>query len=305
MNKKEDKYNEIISISFDSTLLSVDIEEIVPLKIIDKGLKKSRKYKQIIASIREVGIIEPLVVKLDSKSKKYILLDGHIRLEALRELEQSIIVCINASDDESYTYNKHVNRISPIQEHKMICRAIKRGVSEERIAKALNINVKNLMLKRNLLDGICPEAVDMLKDKLVAKGIFPVLKRMKAVRQIEVVTLMSDANIYTTAYVKALLVATPRDQLINPEIVKPAKGLSEEKIARMESEMQSLQKEFSLIESSYGENVLTLTIAKSYLSKLLDNTKILRYLVKYHQAVLSEFQKITEIESLNTVIDLD
>ena len=41
----------------------------------------------------------------------------------------------------------------------MILNAIKKGVSEERLARALNVNIASIRTKRNLLTGICPEAV--------------------------------------------------------------------------------------------------------------------------------------------------
>ena len=60
-------------------------------------------------------------------------------------------------DDEAFTYNKRVNRLAIIQEHRMILKAIERGVSEERIAKALNVDVGSINRKRRLLDEICPD----------------------------------------------------------------------------------------------------------------------------------------------------
>ena len=39
----------------------------------------------------------------------------------------------------------------------MILKAIERGVSEERIAKALNVDVGSINRKRRLLDEICPD----------------------------------------------------------------------------------------------------------------------------------------------------
>ena len=67
----------------------------------------------------------------------------------------------------------------------MIVRAVERGVPEEKIAKALNVNVASIVRKRTLLDGICEEATDLLKDKMVSGKVFGILKRMKAFRQIE------------------------------------------------------------------------------------------------------------------------
>ena len=151
------------------------------------------------------------------------------------------VTCLISTDDEAFTYNKHINRLSTIQEHRMILQAVKRGVPEEKIAKALNIDAKSIVSKRDLLKGICPEAVDMLKDKMVAAATFPILRRMKAFRQIEAVALMNDFNVYSYTYAQALLAATPKAQLTNPEKPKKIKGLDEEKMARMESEMESLQ----------------------------------------------------------------
>jgi RNA polymerase sigma factor (sigma-70 family) len=64
---------------------------------------------------------------------KYFLLDGHLRLVALRELGETEADCIVANDDESFTYNARVNRLNPISEHKMIIKAVHNGVRPERI----------------------------------------------------------------------------------------------------------------------------------------------------------------------------
>jgi hypothetical protein len=60
-----------------------------------------------------------------------------MRYHALKELGQTEADCLISTEDESYTYNARVNRLNPIQEHKMITRAVKNGVRPERIAAAL------------------------------------------------------------------------------------------------------------------------------------------------------------------------
>jgi hypothetical protein len=55
------------------------------------------------------------------------VLDGQLRVLALKELGMSVVTCLFARDDESYFYNHHVNRLSTIAEHCMIRRAIDRG----------------------------------------------------------------------------------------------------------------------------------------------------------------------------------
>ena len=57
--------------------------------------------------------------------------------DVLTDLGHPDAACIVADDDEAFTYNKRINRLATIQEHLMIVRAIDRGVSEEKLAKAL------------------------------------------------------------------------------------------------------------------------------------------------------------------------
>lgn len=68
----------------------------------------------------------------------------------------------------------------------MITRALKSGVSEDKLAKALDVDITSIKRRRILLDGICPEVVEMLKDKSVNPVTFDVLRKMKPLRQIEV-----------------------------------------------------------------------------------------------------------------------
>jgi hypothetical protein len=44
----------------------------------------------------------------------------------------------------------------------MILKAVERGVPEERIAKALNVDVHSIVRKRRLLEGICHEVAEIL-----------------------------------------------------------------------------------------------------------------------------------------------
>lgn len=299
MAQKQPAVYDDIKISFESGTVRLSLNDITPLKIISPVIRESEKFQQIVASIREVGVIEPPVVApKKNASDTHLLLDGHLRIEALKLLGHEEVTCLISKDDEAFTYNKHISRISTIQEHRMILQAIKRGVSEEKIARALNLNVANIVRKRNLLDGICPEVVDLLKDKMVAGNVFAILRRMKETRQIEAAILMNDANIYSVSYVNALLAATPQALLVNPAAPKKVRGLTEEQMARMEAEMDSLHGEYRLIEDSHGTNVLNLTVSRSYLSTLLNNARVSKYLTQHHPEFLSQFKKITVMVSL-------
>jgi hypothetical protein len=112
----------------------------------------------------------------------------------LTDLGAAAAKCLVAADDEGFTYNHKVNRLSAIQEHFMILRAVRSGVSEERIARSLNVDVASIRQKRELLDGICPEAVQLLRDRRATGNALRELRKVRPMRQIEIAELMCAAD---------------------------------------------------------------------------------------------------------------
>jgi hypothetical protein len=286
--------------AFDPTPLELELDRLLPTRPLPKELASSRKYAQIKASMQEVGLIEPLsVTAADRKSGLHMILDGHLRLQAARELGYQRVACLCASDDEGFTYNKRVNRLATVQEHYMILRALERGVSEERLARALNVNIASIRRKRDLLEGICPEVVEILKNQHFAGDVMRHLRKMKSGRQIECAELMASVNNYSVNYAAALLAATPAEQLCDPERPKTFRGLSAEQMARMEKEMSLVQSRFKVIEQSYGTDVLNMVLARGYVARLLGNKAVASYLRRHQPDFLDEFRAIVATKSLD------
>lgn len=285
-----------LKIAFETSSLRIPLSQIQPLREVSDRVRKSVKYNQIAASIKEVGIIEPPVVVRDRENPEvFHLLDGHLRVEISKEQGIKAVVCLVATDDEAFTYNKRVNRLAIIQEHKMIMTAIQKGVPEERLARALNVNISSIRSRRRLLEGICPEAADLLRDKHVPINSFHELRKLKPMRQIEAADLMVAMNRYTISYARSLVAATPENQLVEKK-QKKLKGLTPEQIARMETESANLQREFKMIEQDYGADHLDLVLAVGYIGRVLGNAKAVRYLAQYQPEILAEFQKISELQ---------
>jgi hypothetical protein len=288
-----------VQIGFEQRTARIAIDLIQPLKLVTPAIKKSPKYAQIVASIREVGLVEaPVVTRDQSEPGKYLLLDGHLRIDALRDMGVTEVDCLISTDDEAFTYNRRINRIAIIQEHRMILKAVERGASEEKIAKALNVNVDEIRRKRRLLEGICVEAIELLEDKHVALNGFGFLRKMTPLRQIEAAELMVAMNKYSASYARSLLAATPQSQLVNPRKRKPVRGLTAEQMALMEKESAQLEREFKLVEQTYGTDHLHLVLAKGYLGRLLANERVFRYLDHHHHELLFELGKVAGIEGL-------
>lgn len=285
--------------TFEFSGISIPIEHLLQSRPTGEKLKASAKFRCLLASIREVGVVEPVSVFPQSNGM-YLILDGHARVEALREMGKTEVPCLLATQEEGYTYNKKVNHIAPIQANRMILKALDAGVPEERIAKALNLAVKTIRDNRGLLQGICPEAVELLRDKQVAKETFALLKRVKPIRQMEMAEVMVAAGIYSAPYARALLMTTPNEQLVSPETRKKVPGLKPEDLARIENEMRVQEKDFRMLDETYNEHVMALTIARGYLRLLMENNRVVRFLAQNYREFLTEFQRIVEAGSLDS-----
>ncbi|QMV27703.1 ParB N-terminal domain-containing protein [Brucella sp. BO3] len=281
--------------SFERNTITVPVNDILPTRALSAGLKYSPKFKTILASIQEVGIIEPLAVFPEKggkgDDKKYILLDGHVRLECLKVLGTTHAICLLSKDDEGFTFNRQINRLSAVQEHRMIMQAIAKKVPPERIAKALNVNVERIRARQRMLDGIAPEVVELLKDRLAARGVFPILRKMKPMRQIEAAEMMIAANRFTITYTTMILSATRPELLLEPKKPKPLEASAED-IARMEREMDKLYQDYRSVQDTLGDTMLVLVVAKGYVSRLLKNDAIVDYLLRYHADLAGELEKV-------------
>lgn len=288
-----------IAFAFEPDCVTVPIAAILPLRTLGSSIRTSQKYCQIAASISEVGLVEPPVItRTASQPGTYLLLDGHLRVDVLKSLGVTEVECLIATDDEAFTYNKRISRLTPVQEHRMIRRAIDRGVSEEKIARALNINANSVRRRVRMLDGICEEAIAILKDKPCPMAVFEILRKMKSLRQIEAAELLVNANNYGTPYASAILAGTPQSQLVEGAKPKRVMGMTPEAMSRIEQELTRLQESITLIQDSYGKDHLHLTVIKGYLTKLLGNGHIVRYLMQNRPEFLTEFQSIAEMTTV-------
>jgi hypothetical protein len=123
---------------------------------------------------------------------------------------------------------------------------------------------------------------------------------MKPMRQIEVAELLSSASNFSVPYTKALLAATRPELLVDPDKQKHVDGLSPEQMARMEKEMEDLQRDLRVVEESHGNEVLNLVLARGYFLKLFGNVRIARYLNQRYPDIVPELQTILEGSSLES-----
>ena len=104
----------------------------------------------------------------------------------------------------------------------------------------------------------------------------------------------------TVTYAEALLNATAPEQLADHR--PPARGkaaVTPEQMEKMEREMEKVQGQFRQVEQTYGTDLLHLTIAKGYLTRLLANAAVQRYLGQHQPEILNEFQALVDIDTID------
>jgi ParB-like chromosome segregation protein Spo0J len=64
-------------LGFDLETYQIPLDTLMPSKRIPDGVMSTRKYKQVVSSIHEIGLIEPLsVIQHDPAKSEFILLEG-------------------------------------------------------------------------------------------------------------------------------------------------------------------------------------------------------------------------------------
>ncbi|MGH7295491.1 MAG: plasmid partitioning protein RepB C-terminal domain-containing protein, partial [Polyangiaceae bacterium] len=252
-------------------------------------------YRTVLSSIRELGFFVPMAV-FRRADGKFDVLNGNVRLVAAKELGLAQIPCLVSKDDEAYTFNTKVSRVVPVQANRMIVKAIEKGVPADRLARTLGISQDTVTRLQNLLEGVCPEAIELLKDKPVAAGVFRELRRVTPLRQMEIADTLNSGARYKTSVARLMAESTDDDQLSDAERERRATQVihKPEDVARLERELQSVEKEHKRAEKNYCRLSCEFTLARDYLAMLLRNNKVLKFLAQHYKDELDTFQRIEQ-----------
>jgi hypothetical protein len=135
-----------------------------------------------------------------------------------------------------------------------------------------------------MLKGICPQVVQRLREQSINPAVFDSLRKMKADRQVEACELMVAGSNFSSSYAKALLAATKDDDRVkSPKPRRPTTVTL--------ADLSLLERELT-VETSYGRDMLDLVVSARYVSRLLENPAVRRYLDDNHPEIVGEFQSI-------------
>ncbi|WIV87976.1 plasmid partitioning protein RepB C-terminal domain-containing protein [Proteus appendicitidis] len=289
----------MINYLFKNNAINLNINLLNPSKSLPTNIKQSKKFLQIKKTLVCIGLIEPIIVYMDTIANKIMIIDGHLRIEALKDLGEKKVRCLISTIYDTYTPNNKVNRITIIEEQKMIEKAIKKGVSAETLSEALNISMESLKNKITILDNISPKVISLLSNQNIPKTTFYILKKMKEIRQIECAHLMLSLENFSVKLASSLLHKTESALLVLGRKEKAQQKEGHRKVIdRLEKELAQVHIENEKIKEIYAVNSIRLVIIKSNIKKLLDNPKVLHWLIDNKSDFLSELKLISNIKNI-------
>lgn len=291
---------DMIKCCFNEETVSLNISDLLPTKKMPLNYDRSEKFIQIKCTLKAIGLIEPILIYIDGDQNEIKILDGHLRVEALKELGEVKVECLVSTVYDTYTPNTKVNQVTIIQIQKMLKDAIKAGVPIELLSSSLNVSVESLKGKISILNGINPKVIEILNDKNVPKATFQALKKMVPLRQLECANLMIKFDNFSKNFSHSLLQSSPKETLVETLSKTPASKEGHKKIIeRLEKEMAHVHVDADKLKETYGSNSLKLTIIISHIKTLLENQILFRWMHKKKPDLLNELIKISEINSLS------
>jgi len=270
----------------DSEGLDIPLIRLRPLR--DRKVNK-REYDRILTSIKVVGLIEPLVVYPEGND--YVILDGAQRYRAMLEMGIEVAPCILGKQREAFTGNRMVNRVSPVQENRMIEKSLSE-VDEECIAAALGISSLGHRMKKTLFKQLHPDVASAFDQNKINRTCARELTHVKQSRQKEILEAMDSYKDYSTAFARALVVKTPPPQRIaHHRKNNPWDKTTQRKNNLLKKLADAEQKHdfYSRLYKQYTIDLLRLAI---YARSLLTNCRIREYLDRHHSDVVARFDAV-------------
>lgn len=271
----------------------VDGRDLPIVKLMPRTERKVEKkyYQRIEASLRAVGLIEPLVVY--DLGNSYEILDGRLRYRILLDMGVETVPCLVWGEREAFTGNRMVNRLSPAEEIRMLRKSLEE-LDEKTIAGALGLAGIGHRLNKSLLKRLAPRVVQAFESGKVNRPCARELAHVKPDRQVEILELMESCSDYSPTFAKGLVLKTPVSKRAKLNGAKTPWTRAEQKKGDLLKRLQEAEQQqdfFSGLYRQYTTNLLKLVI---YVRSLLANQRVREYLKMHHAQLVGTFEQILD-----------
>jgi ParB-like chromosome segregation protein Spo0J len=225
------------------------------------------------------------------EGEDFVITDGVQRYRALLDLGVELVPCILGPRREAFTGNRMVNRLSAVQENRMIEKSLEE-LDEQTIAAALNLSGITHRLKKTLLKQLHPDAAAALDQSAITRACARELTHVKPDRQSEILTAMKSYKDYSVAFARSLILKTPPAQReVRRRKRNPWNKSAQRKSDLLKKLAEAEQKHdfYSRLYKQYTIDLLRLAI---YARALLTNRQVREYLDQRHPEIVARFEAI-------------
>ncbi len=139
---------------------------------------------------------------------------------------------------------------------------------------------------------MCEEALDLLDRNRLRREVVATLEQMSPEYQVRAAKAMVTAGNYSARYAWALLAATPPEGLAAGNAHRRIGDLTLAAQTWLETQIARIRYDHRPAEPSFGDDVLRLIVARSYVAKVIGNTALESYLSQHHAVLLRELRLI-------------
>ncbi len=267
----------------------IAIEKLVPLNTRNINLNSNCGYHKIVASIKAIGLIEPLCVY--KEGDRYVILDGFLRFKACEELGIETIPCILFDNKEAYTFNRMVNRLSPFQEHRMLRESLK-TVDQSTIAEVFGIQSIKYRLGTAIFKQLHHRLIKAVDTNVLSKKCAMALTYVLPERQLQILKEMERTKDYSISFTRALVIKTP--PTLRNRTSRTRKLWLEDSGRKQElvSKLESVQERYDFYSNLYRQYSMDLLKVCVYVRKLVTNERLRSYLELKYPDILEHFENI-------------
>jgi ParB-like chromosome segregation protein Spo0J len=234
-------------------------------------------------------LIEPLVVYPEGDD--YVILDGVQRYRALLELGVEIVPCILGKQREAFTGNRMVNRVSPVQENRMIEKSLQE-LDEQTIADALGLGGISHRLRKTLLKQLHPDVAAAFDQGKITRTCAKELTHVKPPRQMEILSAMEGYKDYSIAFARALILKTPPGQRESRGRKRGPWDKSAQRKSDLLKKLAEAEQKHDFYSRLYKQYTVDLLRLAIYARSLLTNIRIRAYLDEHHPAIVTRFEGV-------------
>jgi len=266
----------------------IAIELLRPIRSRIVKLHTSRGYRKILASIKAIGLIQPLSVFPEDGG--FVILDGALRYAACKELGVKILPCLIQEDNEAYTFNRQVNQLSGSQEAKMLRKALE-TLGAKTIAATLGMTTIKYRLAPSLAKLLHPDVHSAFNKDVIGRVCALEFTNVCPDRQLEMLADMKRVGDYSPAFCRTLVIQTSASRRTKRQARK-AWAVDDARKQQMLARLQHAEKQHAFYSQLYRQYSTDLLKMVFYVRKMLANAKVEAFLLANHAEILTRFRQV-------------